>query len=72
MAGKKDVLKYRATTLLWHTRQERYIEPGEMVNLSHLYDSEIEMLLEMGVIEAAPEEKSVQAEAVDEKPLQER
>lgn len=42
---------FRAKELLWHTADERYVQPGEVVDLSHLSLDALESLLNAGAIE---------------------
>lgn len=52
---------YRALTLLWHTKAEMYVQPGEVVDLSHLVAEQIEYLVKLGAIEfIAPEHQDKQ------------
>lgn len=36
--------RYRAGRLLWHSKEERYIQPGQPVDVSHLTPDERMML----------------------------
>ena len=49
-AGTNSKQIYRACTLVWHTKELRYIQPGETVNLDHLSSDEIEWLIKSNVV----------------------
>lgn len=55
----KGKVQYRAMRLLWHSKEERYIQPGELVNLDHLYPDTIQQLQDMAAVDAVPEIKVV-------------
>lgn len=50
-------VQYRAMRLLWHSKEERYIQPGELVNLDHLFPDVIQKLQDMAAVDAVPEIK---------------
>ncbi len=47
---KKEQRRYRAATLLWHSVENRYIEPGEEITLYHLAKEQVDKLLRMNAI----------------------
>lgn len=42
---------YRARTTLWHTGENRYVRPGDPVDLSHLDDAGVARLVATGAVE---------------------
>lgn len=47
------MIVYRALTLLWHSAQGRYVEPGEPVALDHLDAEAVERLIAAGAVAPA-------------------
>ena len=54
---------YRVVSTIWHTKDNRYYEPGEVVDLSHLDGIALSILLTNGVVVAEPEEKKKKGSA---------
>lgn len=56
---------FKAVSQIWHTKENKYYEPGEVVDLSHLDGMSIAALLQAGAIVALPAEdkKKKKAEA---------
>jgi len=50
-------VQYRAKTNLYIVAKSKMVEPGEIVDLSHLKEEEIKKLLEAGYIEEVSQEK---------------
>ena len=50
--------KYLVKALIWHTGLQAYCEPGSVVQLKHLAESEINYLIRNGVIEPLAETES--------------
>ena len=50
-------MQYRAKTNLYIVAKSKMVEPGEIVDLSHLKEEEIKKLLEAGYIEEVSQEK---------------
>jgi len=51
---------YKVVSTIWHTKESKYYEPGETVDLSHLDGIGIAALLDSGaivVVSDAPERK---------------
>jgi hypothetical protein len=48
---------FKVVTKIWHTKDNKYYEPGETVDLSHLDGIGIGALLEAGAIELVDEKK---------------
>ena len=46
---------YRVVSTIWHTKDKKYYEPGELVDLSHLDGIALSILLNTGVVVAVPE-----------------
>lgn len=43
-------MQYQALTLLWHSQEERYVQPNEIVDLDHLSHDDIEILIGQGAV----------------------
>lgn len=43
-------MAYKAKMQLWHTGDNRYVQPGEMVDLSHLDEAKIAKLIEIEAV----------------------
>jgi hypothetical protein len=43
--------EYLVKTLIWHTADQAYYEPGSVVRLDHLTQDEIDQLVRDGVVE---------------------
>jgi hypothetical protein len=56
--GRKD-MNYIALVRIWHSGEKKFCEAGEKVSLAHLDAGSIERLMERGVVELAPEPKTV-------------
>jgi len=54
---------YRVVSTIWHTKDNRYYEPGEVVDLSHLDGIALNILLTNGVVVAEPETRKGKAAA---------
>jgi len=48
--------RYRALTLIWHTAEQCYVQPGEEIVLDHLDSGEIDWLVRAGIVERIDEE----------------
>jgi hypothetical protein len=48
--------EYLVKTLIWHTADQAYYEPGSVVRLDHLTQDEIAQLVRDGVVE--PQQKT--------------
>jgi len=58
---------YRARVLLWHSKDDRYVQPGETVDFPHLTPEDVEMLIRVGAIEPiAPARQKKQQEVTDD------
>lgn len=65
--AKKEKVRYKALMHLWHSEEQRYIEPGEEVNLSHLGPGLVDLLLALGGVSATGEEEGGMNDAQHEK-----
>lgn len=45
---------YVAKGRLYHSRENRYVEPGERVDLSHLDEDTVQALVDLGAVERRP------------------
>jgi hypothetical protein len=48
-------MAYKAKMSLWHTRENRYVLPGEAVDLSHLPEAGVNKLVSMEAVEVVEE-----------------
>lgn len=65
LSGKvKGIMAYVAGLYLWHSVQQKYIDVGEDVDVSHLTSDEIEMLKEKGALVEKTEAPEVKKAAV--------
>lgn len=56
---------YRAAVLIWHSKEERYVQPGESVNLDHLTPEQQAALVKQGVVESVDEKPARRGRAAD-------
>jgi hypothetical protein len=54
---------FKVVTRIWHTKDNKYYEPGDVVDLSHLDGFGIAALLEAGAVEPILPERKRKTEA---------
>ncbi len=48
---------YKVVSTIWHSKDNKYYEPGETVDLSHLDGFALDALLASGAVQAVEEKK---------------
>lgn len=60
-------MKYRALTVVWHTKDEKHYQPGDEFLMDHLPAEKVETLVSRGVIEPAEQRRGLVKPPVEEK-----